>query len=69
MGNYKVTNRLMRRLETLYNISENPPKELILQKNPKSFKNDWKIIVPSSIVFDKNDEKYSKRQSMKQFDE
>lgn len=67
---YKVTNRLLRNLEALYINSENPPSDLILQKNPISFKYEWKIIIPSKNTFDKSNPKnFSKRQSIKLLDE
>ena len=62
---FKVTNRLLRRLEILYTTSENPPNELILQKNAVSFKNDWRIVIPSV----KNESNYLKRGSIKQLDD
>jgi len=65
---FKVTNRLLRRLEILYTTSEDPPNELILQKNPLSFKFEWNVCIPSKIL-EKSLSKYSKRQSIKQLDE
>lgn len=50
----------------LHNNSEDPPHEILLQKNPISFKYEWNITVPSKW---KNGPKYTKRQSIKLLDE
>lgn len=69
-SSFKVTNRLLRNLEVVYNNSENPPVELILQKNLSTFKYEWKISVPSNNnATDLKGSKFSKRQSIKFLDE